>query len=165
MRWLMAMKAYFRMHQDFYDDEKEITTVFLNKLTNGRAGTLAEGCYTKLTNPSIPDLELTVDKLYITFKETFISRDIQDQAHQDIYSLSMKQLNEDFDEYSVAFKLAQAQSKVNDDRLLIDALQRGISYDLAVMMTRAALPRGQEETRWRWEQWLDKAGEFYRNYI
>ena len=77
----------------------------------------------------------------------------------------MKQLNEDFDKYSIAFKLAQAQSKVNDDRLLIDALQRGISYDLAVMMTRAALPRGQEETRWRWEQWLDKAGEFYRNYI
>ena len=77
----------------------------------------------------------------------------------------MKQLDRDFDEYPVAFKLAQAQSEVHDNCLLIDALQRGISYDLAVMMTRATLPKGQEETGWRWEQWLDKAGELYRNNI
>ena len=32
-------------------------------------------------------------------------------------------------------------------------------------MTGATLPRGQEATGWRWEQWLDKAGEFYRNNI
>ena len=31
------------------------------------------------------------------------------------------------------------------------------------MMTAAALPDGQ--TSWKWEQWLDKAGEFYRNVI
>ena len=82
-----------------------------------------------------------------------------------MYSLSMKQFDGDFDQYSIAFKLTQAQSKVHDDHLLIDALQRGVSYQLAVMMTGAALPRGQEETRWKWEQWLDKAGEFYRNNI
>ena len=106
-----------------------------------------------------------VDKLFTTFKETFIPRDIQDQARQDLYSLSMKQLNGDFDKYSVAFKLAQAHSEIYDDHLLIDALQQGVSYDLAVMMTGAAKPRGQEETGWRWEQWLEKAGEFYRNNI
>ena len=82
-----------------------------------------------------------------------------------MYSLSMKQFDGDFDQYSVAFKLAQARSKVHDDHLLINALQRGVSYHLAVTMTGAALPRGQEETRWKWEQWLDKAGEFYRNNI
>ena len=164
-RWLMAMKAYFKMHQDYYDNERRITTVFLNKLTTGRAGTFAEGWYVKLTNPSISDSETMVDKLFTTFKETFIPRDIQDQAHQDLYSLSMKQLNGDFDKYSVAFKLAQAHSEIYDDHLLIDALQRGVSYDLAVMMTGAAKPRGQEETGWRWEQWLEKAGEFYRNNI
>ena len=75
----------------------------------------------------------------------------------------MKQFNGDFDQYSIAFKLAQAQSEVDDNHLLIDALQRGVSYQLAVMMTRAALLRG--ETEWRWVQWLDKAGEFYRNNI
>ena len=74
----MAMKAYFELHQDFYDDEKKITTVFLNKLTNGRASTFAKGWYTKLTNLSTSDSETTVNKLYITFKETFIPKDIQD---------------------------------------------------------------------------------------
>ena len=77
-RWLMAMKAYFELHQDFYDDEKKITTVFLKKLTNGRAGTFAKGWYTKLTNPITPDSETMVDKLYVVFKETFIPKDIQD---------------------------------------------------------------------------------------
>ena len=32
-------------------------------------------------------------------------------------------------------------------------------------MTAAALPLGQAKTGWKWEQWLDKAGEFYRNVI
>ena len=107
-RWLMAMKAYFEMHQDYYDNERRITMVFLNKLTEGRASTFTEGWYSELTNPSIPDLETMVNKLYATFKETFIPWDIQDRACQDVYSLSMKQLNRDFDEYSVTFKLAQA---------------------------------------------------------
>ena len=164
-RWLMVMKAYFEMHQDYYDDKRRITTVFLNKLTEGRAGTFTEGWYSKLTNLSISDLETTVDKLFAAFEETFIPRDIQDQACQDLYFLSMKQLDRDFDEYSIAFKLAQAQSEIYDNHLLIDALQRGISYDLAVMMTRAAKPRGQEETGCRWEQWLEKTREFYRNNI
>ena len=31
------------------------------------------------------------------------------------------------------------------------------------MMTAAALPDGQ--TTWKWEQWLDKAREFYRNMV
>ena len=34
-----------------------------------------------------------------------------------------------------------------------------------MMMTTAALPWGWEKTGWRWEQWLDKVGEFYRNVI
>ena len=29
------------------------------------------------------------------------------------------------------------------------------------MMTAAALQEGQDKTGWKWEQWLDKAGEFY----
>ena len=33
------------------------------------------------------------------------------------------------------------------------------------MMTATALLDGQEKTGWRWEQWLDKAGEFYRNVV
>ena len=73
--------------------------------------------------------------------------------------------NGDFDEYSTAFKLAQAHCGVDDDSILVDALQRGITQQLAVMMTTTALPDRQERTGWKWEQWLDKAGEFYCNVV
>ena len=33
------------------------------------------------------------------------------------------------------------------------------------MMTAPALPEGQEKTGWKWEQWLNTAGEFYRNVV
>ena len=35
----------------------------------------------------------------------------------------MDQFKEDFDEYSTAFKLAQAHCGVDDDSILVDALQ------------------------------------------
>ena len=75
----------------------------------------------------------------------------------------MDQFKEDFDEYSTAFKLAQARCGVDDNSILVDALQQGVTHQLAVMMTAAALPDGQ--TSWKWEQWLDKAGEFYQNVV
>ena len=40
-----------------------------------------------------------------------------------VYSLSMDQFKEDFDEYSTTFKLAQACCGVNDNSILVDALQ------------------------------------------
>ena len=42
---------------------------------------------------------------------------------------------------------------------------QGVTQQLATMMTPAALPSGQEHTKWRWGQWLYKAGEFYRNMV
>ena len=33
------------------------------------------------------------------------------------------------------------------------------------MMTATTLPLGQEITGWKWEKWLDKAGEFYQNVV
>ena len=77
----------------------------------------------------------------------------------------MKQFNGDFDQYSIAFKLAQGQSGLDDHRFLVDALQRGVSYQLAVMMTRVPLTDEQRENGWEWEQWLDQAGRFYRNVV
>ena len=77
----------------------------------------------------------------------------------------MDQFNGDFDEYSTTFKLAQAHSGVDDDSILVDALQQGVTNQLAIMMTATALPDGQEKTGWKWEQWLDKVGEFYRNVV
>ena len=77
----------------------------------------------------------------------------------------MEQFKGDFDQYTSAFRLAQACSRIDLDSILVDTLQQGVSNQLAIMMTAAALPLGQEKTGWRWEQWLDKAGELYRNVI
>ena len=77
----------------------------------------------------------------------------------------MEQFKGDFDQYTSAFRLAQACSGINLDSILVDTLQHGVSNQLTIMMTATALPLGQEKTGWRWEQWLDKAGEFYRNVV
>ena len=77
----------------------------------------------------------------------------------------MEQFKGNFDQYASTFRPTQACSGINLDSILVDTLQWGVSNKLAIMMTAAALPLGQEKTGWRWEQWLDKAGEFYRNVV
>ena len=77
----------------------------------------------------------------------------------------MEQFKGNFNQYASTFRLAQACSGINLDSILVDTLQWGVSNQLAIMMTAAALPLSQEKTGWRWEQWLDKAGEFYRNVV
>ena len=157
------MKAYFVINEKVYTEDATTVLIFLSKLSKERGATFAEGWYMKLANPGIPDSEKTFKKLCKAFKEAFVSKDLKDQAHQTIYSLNMDQFNGDFDKYSTVFKLAQACCGVNDDSILVDALQQGVTQQLTVMMTAAALPDGQ--INWKWEQWLDKAGEFYRNVV
>ena len=159
-RWLLA---YFVINDKVYTEDATTVLIFLNKLSKEREATFAEGWYMKLANPGIPDLEKTFKKLCKAFEEAFVPKDLKDRARQTVYSLNMDQFNGDFDEYSTAFKLAQARCRVDDDSILVDALQRGVTQQLAVMMTAATLPDGQ--TSWKWEQWLDKAGEFYRNVV
>ena len=108
MHWLLAMKAYFGMNDKIYKENKTIMLVFLNKMSKGRGGTFTKGWYIKLVNTAIPDSEKTFKKLCKAFKETFILKDIKDQACQTVYSLSMYQFNGDFDQYATAFRLAQA---------------------------------------------------------
>ena len=157
--WLLAMKAYFVINTGVYTDKKTTILVFLNKLSKGRGATFSKGWYMKLANLAIPDSEKTFKKVCNAFEEAFVPKDIKDQAHQMVYSLRMSQFDGDFDEYSTGFKLAQVHSRVDNDSILVNALQRGVTQQLAVMMTTAALPEGQEKTGWKWEQWLDKAGE------
>ena len=163
--WLLAMKAYFVMNSTVYMEDATTVLIFLNKMSKGRGGTFTKGWSLKLANPAILDSEKTFKKICKAFEEAFILKDIKDQACQTVYSLSMDQFNRYFDEYSTAFKLAQAHSRVDDDSILVDALQRGVTQQLAIMMTAAALPDSQEKTSWKWEQWLDKAGEFYQNMV
>ena len=122
-RWLLAMKAYFVINEKVYTEDATSVLIFLNKLSKGRGATFAEGWYMKLANPGIPDSEKTSKKLCKAFEEAFVPKDLKDQACQTVYSLSMDQFNRDFDEYSTAFKLAQARCGVDDDSILVDTLQ------------------------------------------
>ena len=149
-QWLLAMKAYFIINEKVYTEDATTILIFLNKLSKGRGATFAKGWYMKLANPGIPDSEKTFKKLCKAFKEAFVPKDLKDWACQTAYSLNMSQFNGDFDEYSTTFKLAQACCRVDDNSILVDALQQGVTQQLAVMMTAAALPDGQ--TSWKWEQ-------------
>ena len=80
------MKAYFGMNDEIYKGEKNIILVFLNTMSKGRGGTFAEGWYIKLINTAIPDSEKTFKKLCNASEETFIPKDIKDQACQTVYS-------------------------------------------------------------------------------
>ena len=153
------MKAYFVINEKVYTKDATTVLIFLNKLSKGRGATFAEGWYMKLANPAIPESEKTFKKLCKAVEEVFVPKDLKDRACQTVYSLNMDKFNGDFNKYSTAFKLAQACCGVDNDSILVDALQRGVTQQLAVMMTATALPDGQ--TSWKWEQWLDKAGEFY----
>ena len=62
----------------------------------------------------------------------------------------MDQFNGDFNKYSTTFKLAQVHSRVNDDSILVDALQRGVTQQLTIMITTTMLPDSQEKTGWKW---------------
>ena len=125
--WLLAMKAYFIINEKVYTEDMTTILIFLNKLSKGRGATFAEGWYTKLANLAIPDSKKTFKKLCKAFEEAFVTKDLKDRARQTVYSLSMDQFNRDFDEYSTTFKLAQACCGVDDDSILVDALQRGVT--------------------------------------
>ena len=73
----------------------------------------------------------------------------------------MDQFNGDFNQYTTDFRLAQVHSGINLDSILMDTLQQGVTNQLAIMMTATTLLEGQDKTGWKWEQWLNKAGEFY----
>ena len=51
MRWLLAMKAYFRINNHIYKDDKMVILVFFNKMSTGSGVTFTEGWYIKLVDP------------------------------------------------------------------------------------------------------------------
>ena len=121
-RWILAMTAYFIINREIYN-EKARMLVMLNKMSIGRGATFAKGWYLRLANNNIPLEQKTFEKLDEDFHQTFIPRDLEDQACQEVYSLTMEQFKGDFNQYASAFRLAQACSGINVDSILVDALQ------------------------------------------
>ena len=62
MRWILAMKPYFIINKDTYN-EKAQTLVTLNKMSTGRGATFVEGWYLRLVNNDIPLDQKTFKKL------------------------------------------------------------------------------------------------------
>ena len=104
-RWILSTKAYFSINEETYDNKAQ-TLVTLNKMSTGRGATFTEGWYLKLDNDDIPPDLKTFAKLDEDFHRAFVPKDLEDQAHQEVYSLSMEQFKGDFDQYSSAFRLA-----------------------------------------------------------
>ena len=121
-RWILAMKAYFIINGDTYD-EKAWILVTLNKMSTRKGATFAEGWYLWLTNDDIPLEQKTFEKLDEDFHWAFIPKDLEDWTCQEVYSLTMEQFKGDFDQYASAFRLAQAYSGIDLGRILVDVLQ------------------------------------------
>ena len=62
MRWILAMKAYFIINGDTYN-EKAQTLVMLNKMGIWRGSTFTKGWYLRLANDNIPLDQKTFVKL------------------------------------------------------------------------------------------------------
>ena len=116
------MKAYFTMNLALYDDEKNRVLVILNKMSKGWGATFAEWWYLKLIADNVPKDQKNFKKLCDDFEEALIMKHLQDWACQIIYSLSMDQFWGNFDQYTTAFRLAQAHSSIKADNILVDAL-------------------------------------------
>ena len=76
-RWILAMKVYFIINGDTYD-EKAQTHVMLNKMSTGRGTTCTEGWYLKLANNDISLDQKTFVKLDEDFHQTFVPKDLED---------------------------------------------------------------------------------------
>ena len=61
-RWILALKEYFVINRDTYDEEAQ-TLVTLNKMNAGSGATFAEGWYLRLANNEIPLDQRTFKKL------------------------------------------------------------------------------------------------------
>ena len=83
------MKAYLTINQEIYSDEKTWLLILLNKMGKRQGTTFVEGWYLKLQDNVIPLSKKTLEKPYEDFTQSFIPKDLTDQAHQKLYSLSM----------------------------------------------------------------------------
>ena len=92
-------------------------------MSTGRGATFTKGWYLRLASNNIPHNQKTFEKFNKDFHWAFILRDLQDQAFQEVYSLTMEQFNGNFDQYASAFRLAQAHSGINMHSILVDTLQ------------------------------------------
>ena len=117
-RWLMAMEAYFSLHEDKYSNTAR-TVVFLNRMSKGQGKAFAKAWLTKLEDEHIADADKTWTKIKKAFKATFTPYDAAVQAQVALTSLNQDQKNPSgFDKYISAFFLLSVCSEITNYHVL-----------------------------------------------
>ena len=78
-RWLMAMEAYFTLHEKKYPNTARIM-VFLNRMSKGQGNAFAKAWLIKLENEHVTDADKTWTQIKKAFKATFTPYDTAVQA-------------------------------------------------------------------------------------
>ena len=134
-RWLMAMEAYFTLHEDKYPNSAR-TVVFLNRMSKGWGKAFAKAWLTKLEDKYITDVDKTWTKIKKAFKAAFTPYDAAVQAWVALALLNQDQKNSSgFDKYISSFFLLSTHSRITDYHTLLEWFLWALNLQIAVQLT------------------------------
>ena len=133
-RWLIAMEAYFTLHEDKYPDVAR-TVVFLHRMSKGWGKAFTEAWLTKLKDECIADADKTWTQIKKAFKAAFTPYNAAAQAWVALASLNQDQKNSSgFDKY-ISFSLLSVHSGITDYHALSEWFLRGLNPQITVQLT------------------------------
>ena len=134
-RWLMAMKAYFTLHEEKYPNSAR-TMVFLNRMSKGQGKAFAEAWLTKLEDEHIADADKTWTQIKKAFKAAFTPYNAEAQARVALASLNQDQKNPSgFDKYISSFFLLSVCSGITNCHTLLKWFLQGLNLQIMVQLT------------------------------
>ena len=134
-RWLIAMEAYFTLHEDKYSSSAR-TVVFLNRMCKGQGKAFAEAWLTKLEDKHIANADKTWTKIKKAFKATFTPYDTAAQARVVLASLNQDWKNPSgFDKYISSLSLLSVHSRIINYHTLSEWFLWGLNPQITVQLT------------------------------
>ena len=159
-RWLMAMEAYFTLHEDKYPNAAR-TVVFLNRMSKGQGKAFARAWLTKLKDKHVADTEKTWTKIKKAFKAAFTSYDTAAQAQITLASLNQDQNNPSgFNKYISSFSLLSIHSRITDYHAVSEWFLHSLNPQIAVQLTLF----GAVKTSTTMEELYSKASKIKGSY-
>ena len=159
-RWLMAMEAYFTLHEDKYPSLAR-TVVFLNRMFKGQGKAFAKAWLTKLKDKCITDADKTWIKIKKAFKVTFTPYNAAAQAQVALTSLNQDWKNPSgFDKYISSFSLLSICFRITNYHALSEWFLRGLDPQITVWLTLS----GAVKASTTMEELYSKASEIKGGY-
>jgi hypothetical protein len=147
IRWIKAMKAYFRINAAIYTDDEHKVMTTLNKMSKGRGISFSEMWYDKMSDTNLPSSDKTFDKFASNFESTFFPFDTKATARFELTRLAQRSLrlpdgttDDGFQKYITDFQNLSAKAGITDDVTLIDQFSLGIDHALTSMVLSMASP-------------------------